>query len=150
MNPDITKLDNQLCHRLYVASNVFTRAYRPLLQSLDITYPQYIVMMAMWEDKNLSVSDLVAKTRIDPGSMSLILKKLASKGFLRVTPSETDKRVKYVELTEKGEQSQTQAMDIANSMFCNLGNVDPADLEQLKELLDKLTNNLNQLTCSPK
>ena len=74
--PDTLKLESQLCHRFYTLSNAFTRAYRPMLKSLDITYPQYVVMMALWEQSNVTIAELLDKTVIDGGAMTLILKKL--------------------------------------------------------------------------
>ena len=93
---DLLKLDNQLCHRFYSVSNAFARAYRPLLQKMDITYPQYLVLLALWEHKQLTISALVEKSRIDPGGLTLILKKLVLKGYVHIQPFEQDKRVKQV------------------------------------------------------
>ena len=72
------KLKNQLCHRLYMASNSIVRAYRELLSVLNITYPQYVVMMALWEQDKITIAQLVEKTAIDGGAMTQILKKIQS------------------------------------------------------------------------
>lgn len=78
---ELLKLENQLCHRFYTLSNAFTRAYRPLLKTLDITYPQYVTLMALWENDDITIANLLEVTDIDGGAMSLILKKLEAKGF---------------------------------------------------------------------
>ena len=109
---DLLKLDNQLCHRFYSVSNAFTRAYRPLLQKMDITYPQYLVLLVLWEHKQLTISELVEKSRIDPGGLTLILKKLEQKGYVHIQPSEQDKRVKQVVLTAKGKAAKAEAAAI--------------------------------------
>ena len=106
---DLLKLDNQLCHRFYSVSNAFTRAYRPLLQKMDITYPQYLVLLVLWEHKQLTISELVEKSRIDPGGLTLILKKLEQKGYVHIQPSEQDKRVKQVVLTIMGNAAKAEA-----------------------------------------
>ena len=112
------KLENQLCHRFYTLSNAFTRAYRPLLAALDITYPQYVVMMALWEQDDVTIAGLLNKTLIDGGAMSLILKKLEQKGLLTVKQDEKDKRVKKVLLTEAGRAAKTTAEAVPAQMLC--------------------------------
>lgn len=103
---ELLKLENQLCHRFYTLSNAFTRAYRPLLKALDITYPQYVTLMALWESDNITIAELLDRTSIDGGAMSLILKKLEDKTYLRVVKDEQDKRVKRVCLTNTGKQKK--------------------------------------------
>ncbi len=77
MSYEQLKLKNQLCHRLYMASNSIARAYREPLSELNITYPQYVVMMALWEQDEVTIAELVAKTAIDGGAMTQILKKMS-------------------------------------------------------------------------
>jgi len=135
---DILKLESQLCHRFYTLSNAFTRAYRPLLKSLDITYPQYVVMMALWEQSNVTIAELLDKTVIDGGAMTLILKKLEQKGLLSVVKDEDDKRVRRVLLTESGKQAKTQALDVPIQMLCKLEGISKEEAKELIALLDKL------------
>ncbi|KKM18622.1 hypothetical protein LCGC14_1663810, partial [marine sediment metagenome] len=78
------KLDNQLCHRLYMASNSVVRAYRDALNALELTYPQYVVMMALWEEDKITIAQLLKKTAIDGGAMTQILKKMTDKQLLVV------------------------------------------------------------------
>ena len=135
---DLLKLDNQLCHRFYSVSNAFTRAYRPLLQKMDITYPQYLVLLVLWEHKQLTISELVEKSRIDPGGLTLILKKLEQKGYVHIQPSEQDKRVKQVVLTIKGKAAKSDAAAIPKALLCQIKNLDMNELQLLSGLIDKL------------
>lgn len=136
--PDTLKLERQLCHRFYTLSNAFTRSYRPLLKQLDITYPQYVVMMALWECDGITIHELLDKTMIDGGAMTLILKKLANKGFLQVIKDPMDKRVRRVYLCDKGKAAKTQAKEIPTQMLCKLNAMTQQDAKNLASLLDKL------------
>ena len=132
------KLENQLCHRFYTLSNAFTRAYRPLLAALDITYPQYVVMMDLWEQDDVTIAGLLNKTLIDGGAMSLILKKLEQKGLLTVKQDEKDKRVKKVLLTEAGRAAKTTAEAVPAQMLCKFQGMTADEARQLVTLIDKL------------
>lgn len=129
------KLENQLCHRFYLLSNAFTRAYRPLLEKLDITYSQYLVLMALWEKDDITIASLLQKTGIDGGAMSPILKRLSQKEYLTVEKDENDKRVKLVKLTDRGNALKQEAETIPTQMMCKLNNM---SLEQAKELIKTL------------
>lgn len=137
---ELLKLENQLCHRFYTLSNAFTRSYRPLLKSLDITYPQYVTLMALWETDDVPIAALLQKTSIDGGAMSLILKKLEDKGFLTVVKDEADKRVKKVKLTPTGEQKKAQAEAVPTQMICKINGMTEQEGKTLRDLLDKLGN----------
>lgn len=142
MNSETLFLDNQLCHRFYVVSNALTRAYRPMLEALDLTYPQYIVMMSLWQKDQVTVKELLQHTQIDGGAMSLMLKKLENKLIVNITPSVEDKRVKLISLTEKGQALQQEALKLRESVLCQLAPISEQELLQLTELVDKLKNNL--------
>lgn len=141
---DSLKLENQLCHRFYLLSNAFTRAYRPLLDKLDITYPQYIVLMALWEIDAVTIAALTNKTGIDAGAMTLMLKKLTQKGLIDVLKDEKDKRVKHVHLTDKGKTLKQQAEEIPKQMLCKFSDIDIKDLKQHIEFLDQLNAYLTE------
>ena len=132
------KLKNQLCHRLYVASNAVIRAYRPHLQQLDITYPQYVVLMALWEEDKLEVGTIRELTQIDAGALTLILKKLKDKGLIQFLAHKTDKRVKVIALTAEGHNMKSQAAGIPKAMSCLQGDNSEETIEQLKYHLDAL------------
>ncbi|AEF04371.1 MarR family winged helix-turn-helix transcriptional regulator [Alteromonas naphthalenivorans] len=143
LGPDTLKLESQLCHRFYTLSNAFTRAYRPLLKSLDITYPQYVVMMALWEQSNVTIAELLDKTVIDGGAMTLILKKLEQKELLSVVKDEHDKRVRRVVLSKAGENAKLKALDVPAQMLCKLDGMSKTEAKQLVVLMDKLQGCFN-------
>ncbi|MCF6435702.1 MULTISPECIES: MarR family winged helix-turn-helix transcriptional regulator [Pseudoalteromonas] len=138
MNDSQLKLENQLCHRLYMAANGIVRSYRPLLEAIDLTYPQYVVMMAMWEHEKLTIASLLEKTAIDGGAMTLILKKMVAKSLLDIVKDEHDKRKKWVTLTAQGLQLKSQALQIPQQIRCCFPSVSTEDLKQLTQLLDKI------------
>jgi DNA-binding MarR family transcriptional regulator len=140
---DMLKLENQLCHRFYTLSNAFTRAYRPLLKSLDITYPQYVVMMALWEQSNVTIAELLNKTAIDGGAMTLILKKLEQKGLLHVFKDEHDKRVRRVILSKEGQEAKAEGLKVPAQMLCKLNGMSNSEAKQLVKLMDKLQGCFN-------
>lgn len=137
---DSLKLENQLCHRLYLLSNAFTRAYRPLLDKLGITYPQYLVLMALWETDGVTIASLTERTGIDAGAMTLILKKLVNKTLLDIRKDEKDKRVRHVFLTEEGKALKVQAKAIPEQMLCKFNDFDMAEYQKLLQTLDKLNS----------
>ena len=136
------QLDNQICHRLYVLSNGITRAYRPLLKTLDITYPQYLVLMALWQHASLEVGEIQSLTKIDSGALSLILKKLQQKQCIALTAAEHDKRVKMVSLTAQGWSLRDKARDIPAKLLCQVKGLTEVQWQQFRELSDLLLSQL--------
>ncbi len=137
------KLDNQLCHRLYMASNGIARAYRDSLNQLDLTYPQYVVMMALWEKDQISIAELLEKTAIDGGAMTQILKKMSDKALLSIAKDSQDKRKRLVQLEAKGKAMQDQAVDIPSQIRCRFPSINEQQALQLIELLDLVNSDLN-------
>lgn len=136
------KLKNQLCHRLYMASNSIARAYREPLSELNITYPQYVVMMALWEQDQITIAELLAETAIDGGAMTQILKKMSDKGLLEIIKDEQDKRKRLVQLTSEGQALKKQAANIPEKIKCNFTSIDSGQIEQLMQLLDLVVDDL--------
>lgn len=136
------KLSNQICHRYYVASNAISRAYKPFLDKLGLTYPQYLVLLALWENDEVEVNHLKAVTQIDGGALTLILKKLVAKDVLLVNPSDADKRVKIVSLTPNGHALKLAAAEIPAKLMCKVPDLTPEELHQIKTLTDKIIHNL--------
>jgi DNA-binding MarR family transcriptional regulator len=139
---DQLKLKNQLCHRLYMASNSIARAYREPLSELKITYPQYVVMMALWQQDGITIADLVSTTAIDGGAMTQILKKMVDKELLKIIKDNEDKRKRLVELTQQGQALKIQAADIPNKITCKFNSIDSGQVEQLMQLLDLVIDDL--------
>ena len=100
--PDFMRLDNQLCFALYAATHAITRAYRPLLNEMDLTYPQFLVMLALWEKDCQTVSALGAALQLDSGTLSPVLKRLEKANLIGKTRQKSDERVVEVVLTERG------------------------------------------------
>lgn len=136
------KLDNQLCHRLYMASNSVVRAYRDALNALELTYPQYVVMMALWEEDKVAIAQLLKKTAIDGGAMTQILKKMTDKQLLVVIKDDDDKRKKLVKLLPHGVKMQQQAAAIPQQIRCQFSSINEQEAIQLITLLDKLNTDL--------
>ncbi|WP_166424457.1 MarR family transcriptional regulator [Paraglaciecola sp. 20A4] len=130
------QLKNQLCHRLYMASNNIARAYREPLMALNLTYPQYVVMMALWEKDGISIAELIEQTAIDGGAMTQILKKMTDKNLLRIIKNEHDKRKRVIKLSESGQALKLKATDIPDKVLCQFPSITPSQGKQLMDLLD--------------
>ncbi|MFT6086734.1 MAG: DNA-binding MarR family transcriptional regulator [Glaciecola sp.] len=140
---DQLKLKNQLCHRLYMASNSIVRAYREPLSELNITYPQYVVMMTLWEQDDLTIAELVEKTAIDGGAMTQILKKMANKSLLEIIKDDQDKRQRFVQLTQQGQSLKLKAVNIPAKISCKFDNINNEQTQQLMQLLDLVVKDLS-------
>lgn len=109
---DVLKLDNQICFPLYAVSKEIVRKYTPFLNEIDLTYTQYIVMMVMWEHKEVSVKELGQKLFLDSGTLTPLLKTLEKKGLVTRQRSKTDERFLVVSITEEGMNLREQAVEI--------------------------------------
>lgn len=135
-------LDNQYCFSLYTAANAMTKAYRPLLKAIDLTYPQYLVLLVLWEQSPLRVSALGERLGLDSGTLTPLLKRLESKGLVSRTRSTEDERARDIALTPEGRTLSTAAQDIPTQIACAAGMSLP-ELEQLKTLCLKLKANFD-------
>lgn len=106
---DALRLDNQLCFALYAASRAITSAYAPLLASLGLTYPQYLVMLVLWEDNGLRVSQIGERLALDSATLTPLLKRLESHGLVERKRSQADERVVEVFLTAAGKRLERRA-----------------------------------------
>jgi DNA-binding MarR family transcriptional regulator len=140
---DYLKLDNQVCFALYSASNAMSRAYQPLLKALDLTYLQYIVMMVLWEEKEINVKALGAKTHLDSGTLTPLLKRLEVKGYVLRTRSIEDERVRVITLTPAGVELKEQAQTVPVEMLC-LSQMNEDELKSLKDQCEQLLGNLTK------
>ena len=136
------KLDNQLCFALYSATHALTRAYRNALESTGITYTQYLVMLALWENNQLTVKTVADKLDLDSASLTPILKRLETAGLLTRLRNKNDERVVEITLTDKGHALQDEVANIQKRVACQTGL--PADeFEQLKSSLHKLVQTMH-------
>lgn len=110
------RLKNQLCFPLYAASREIIRLYRPYLDALDLTYTQYITMMVLWEEQEISVKQLGGRLYLDSGTLTPLLKALEQKGYVNRFRSKEDERVLLVRLTEKGQALEDQAVCVPEQM----------------------------------
>lgn len=140
---DYLKLDKQLCFPLYVASKEVIKKYRPYLDKLNLTYTQYIVMMALWQEDKQSVKQLGDKLFLDSGTLTPLLKALESKGYINRYINEDDERVLIVELTKKGNNLKEKAKDVPLKVAACL-KLNKNDSKDLYILLYKLLNNLKE------
>lgn len=143
-SPPHQHLDNQICLSLYSATNALLRAYRPLLEPLDLTYPQYLMMLALWEVDEVSVTDLCERTRLDTGTVTPLLKRLETKGFLKRERSVSDERMRVIRLTARGRRLRTRAEHVPASLAC-LEVLTPDQGVKLKQLAETLYRNLRAL-----
>ena len=139
--PDVEylKLENQLSFPLYVVAKEIVNAYRSHLDPLNLTYTQYIVMMALWEYGDLSVKELGQVLRLDSGTLTPLLKKLEAKAFLKRKRSRQDERVVMVTLTDAGKELRDEAVQVPRRLSEAAGPIfDVEETRQLRQLLNKL------------
>ena len=139
------QLDNQLCFALYSTSLTMTKLYKPLLHRLGLTYPQYLAMLVLWESNELTVSELGQRLYLDSGTLTPLLKRLESSGWLRRERDVADERRVIVSLTPEGRRLREKAAEVpallASAAQCTL-----SELSDLKERLQRLRGNLSQQT----
>lgn len=135
---DSLRLENQLCFPLYACAREVVKAYRPHLDALGLTYTQYISMMVLWEEGKVSVRDLGRKLHLDSGTLTPLLKKLESKGYLRRERSTADERVVIACITEEGRKLKRAAAKIPQAMSQEISDYPMEDAKELYRLLYKL------------
>ncbi|WP_438940593.1 MarR family winged helix-turn-helix transcriptional regulator [Geodermatophilus maliterrae] len=136
-------LDDQLCFALYAASRALTARYRPMLEELGLTYPQYLVMMLLWEEDQQTVGQLGQRLALDSGTLSPLLKRLTSAGLVTRHRRVEDERSVAIALTDEGRALRDKAFAISQDMICALHlNVD--DFAELKQTLNVLTQRVNE------
>lgn len=131
------KLDHQLCFPLYAASNLLTRAYRPLLQELDLTYPQYLVMLVLWERAPQTVGEISARLYLDTGTLTPLLKRTEAKGLIARQRDSQDERRVQVTLTDQGEALRERARSVPLAMVQD-PKLEPCEAENLHAIAWKL------------
>lgn len=135
-------LDQQLCFALYSANLALHKLYRQLLSRLDITYPQYLVMLVLWERDDVTVSDIGERLFLDSATLTPLLKRLEAAGLLNRQRSRKDERQVVVTLTEQGHELRQKAVDLPQAVSCAAA-CDAEKLRALKEELEQLRDNLN-------
>ncbi|MDP3650197.1 MAG: MarR family transcriptional regulator [Rhodoferax sp.] len=136
-------LDNQLCFSLYAASLAMTKLYKPLLDALNLTYPQYLVLLVLWETDGPSVSALGERLSLDSGTLTPLLKRMEAAGWLSRQRSSEDERRVHVFLSPAGQQLQAQAAHIPGCVASHSG-VPMADIMALNQQLKALRQTMGQ------
>ena len=131
---DPLRLDRQLCFALYTASNLTTRLYRPLLEPLGITYPQYLVLLALWERAPRTVGELGQALGLDRGTLTPLLKRMEANGLVSRRRDSADERRVLVHLTDAGAALRERAAPVPEALRCRL----PLALDEAAELRDAL------------
>ena len=139
---DPLALERQVCFALAVTNRAVLAVYRPLLEPLGLTHPQYLVMLALWDNANaggepLSVKQIAGLLQLDPATTSPMLKRLDTLGLITRTRSNTDERTTLVALTPEGTALRRRALDIPPAVVARLG-VDLAELENLHTVLTRI------------
>ncbi len=136
------RLDNQICFAVYSTAHAFNRVYKPLLDRLGLTYPQYLVMLALWERDDVPVKDLGERLFLDSGTLTPLLKRLESAALIRRTRSTADERVVLIALTAQGQALREKAKAVPQSILaasdCTVG-----ELLAIKDEIVALRDRLN-------
>ena len=139
MNSPQLLLRNQVCFPIYSVSRLITKAYKPFLDEMGITYPQYLVLLVLWENDTLSIHQITEKLLLNTNTLSPLLKRMEKLELLERTRSSQDERSVIIRLTKKGMQLKKQAMPIpeqlVKSLLCE--SVDIDDVMQLKDMMNE-------------
>ena len=143
---ELLKLDNQLCFRLYTAARLTMGAYHPYLDPLGITYPQYLVMLVLWEHEKQTVMDISHRLQLDTNTVTPLLQRMEKAGLIKRTKGKEDARQRIVTLTDKGLAIQEQAKHIPECLSAeilnHIGSIE--ELTKIVPTLDKLIEGLKQ------
>lgn len=137
------RLDNQLCFSLYACAKEIVRRYKPFLDEIDLTYTQYIVMMVLWEEREINVKELGSRLYLDSGTLTPVLKRLEQKGLITRQRDDKDERVLIVSITKEGDELKDKAVEIPVKM-AGCVSLEPQDAAELYRLLHKLLAGFEQ------
>ena len=131
---DLLKLDNQVCFALVTAARNVVGLYRPILEPLGLTHPQYLVMLALWERSPRSLRDLAAELALEPATLSPLVKRLEAQDLVTRSRRDDDERVLDVRLTEAGRHLRAKALEVPGKVMASVG-TDAAALLALRDAL---------------
>lgn len=140
---DLLRLDHQVCFSLHAASRAFGGVYRDALKNLGLTYPQYLVMLVLWEHGPQPVKAIGERLRLDSGTLSPLLKRLETAGLVRRERSSEDERSVTVQLTPAGDELRTRALPVPRRMLAATG-LTIEELRTLQALLGRVTSALDE------
>jgi MarR family transcriptional regulator, organic hydroperoxide resistance regulator len=141
-NEEGLRLSNQLCFATYSAAHVFNKVYKPLLDRLGLTYPQFLVLLVLWEQDRLTVTEIGRHLFLDSGTLTPLLKRLETAGLLWRTRDPVNERQVRVSLTAKARDLKARAADARHEVACATG-LPPAEIDALKEQIERLRGALH-------
>jgi DNA-binding MarR family transcriptional regulator len=137
-------LSNQLCFALYACSREMTKLYRPLLDELGLTYPQYLVLLVLWEEGEATVKHLGERLYLDSGTLTPLLKRLENAGLITRARAKDDERKVLIRLTDQGQALQEKAAQVPTRLICKT-NLPLDEYRRLKQEFDSLLQRLHQI-----
>ena len=140
---EVLQLRNQVCFPLYAVSREITQLYKPLLDKLDITYPQYLVLMVLWENDKQTVNQIGERLLLDSGTLTPLLKRMEQKELINRDRRPTDERMVEISLTPKGAKFKAKAECVPVKMFEQLG-ISENEALTLKRIAEKILKNINK------
>lgn len=149
INDSILHLENQLCFPLYAASRLTTQLYGPILKELNITYPQYLVLLVLWQKGNQTVNEICQSLYLESNTITPLLKRLEEKEIINRSRSQKDERIVNISLTENGILLKNKALEIPEQIYCSInqvGDIKENEIVQFQKTLFKIINVLNNKT----
>lgn len=137
------RLDNQLCFALYAATHAITRAYRSLLTDLGLTYPQYLVLIVLWENDRVPVGEIAKRLQLDAAALTPLVKRLENLGLIKRLRDSRDERVVRISLSDEGKALEARAAAVQTEVGCKTG-LDANEFYDLRAQLHGLVSALNQ------
>jgi DNA-binding MarR family transcriptional regulator len=137
------KLENQLCFAVYACAREITKLYHPFLKELGLTYTQYVTLLALWEQDQVTVKQLGIRLYLDSGTLTPLLKKLETMGLITRIRDKKDERSVIIALTQQGVQLKIKALDIPEKLFCQAG-VSPEEADELRRQITSMLQKVQQ------
>ncbi|ETN96956.1 MarR family winged helix-turn-helix transcriptional regulator [Zhouia amylolytica] len=140
---DKLKLTNQVCLPLYQLAKEVINLYRPILKDLDLTYPQYLVMIVLWEEGTQNVSEIGTKLHLDSGTLTPLLKRLEQKNLIQRKRNQVDERIVTISLTGHGKKLRENASCVPDQIVASL-KMTTNELQQLQNVIGNILNQINK------
>lgn len=135
-------LPEQICFPLYASSRMITRLYKPLLEELELTYPQYLVLMVLWQEEQLSVSELGKRLYLNTNTLTPLIKKMKEKGLVKKTRSDEDERTVFITITPKAKELRSKAKSVPSELLQSL-QMSEEDIETVREIMWRFLSNFD-------
>jgi len=136
-------LPDQVCFPMYASSRMITRLYKPLLEQFDLTYPQYLVLLVLWQEEKLSISELGQKLFLNTNTLTPLIKKMKDKDLIRKRRSKEDERTVFVQLTAKGKELKDLAKSVPSELIAAL-NMTDKDIETIRNIMWKFLDRFGE------